>query len=317
MTELPDRRLLLVHAHPDDESINNGATMARYAADGVHVTLVTCTLGEEGEVIPDELAHLAPDRENLLGPHRIGELAAAMKELGVTDHRFLGGPGRYHDSGMMGVEQNERPGAFWSADLDEAAAHLVAVVREVRPQVLVTYDPDGGYGHPDHIQAHRVAMRAADLAAESAFRRDLGEPHTISKIYWNRVPRTVVEERFRRLADVLDTTPFDAAAVVGDVPGVVDDTRVTAEIDGRAYVGRKAAAMAAHATQVDVAEVPAGPDGSDGFRVFALSNALAQPLFDIEYYELVRGEPGSAYEKDLFEGVEGVEGADGTEGARA
>lgn len=307
MTELPGRRLLLVHAHPDDESINNGATMAAYAADGVHVTLVTCTLGEEGEVIPDELAHLAPDRENLLGPHRIGELAAAMKELGVTDHRFLGGPGRYHDSGMMGVEQNERPGAFWSADLDEAAAHLVAVVREIRPQVLVTYDPDGGYGHPDHIQAHRVAMRAADLAAEPAFRRDLGDPHTISKIYWNRAPRTVVEEAFRRLAAGLDRTPFDVTAVVDDVPGVVDDERVTAEIDGRPYAPQKAAAMRAHATQVDV---------PDGLGVFALSNGLAQPLFDTEYYELVRGEPGSAYEKDLFAGVkDGTE--TGTEGARA
>ncbi|MGY0018454.1 N-acetyl-1-D-myo-inositol-2-amino-2-deoxy-alpha-D-glucopyranoside deacetylase [Streptomyces sp. YJ-C3] len=299
MTELPGRRLLLVHAHPDDESINNGATMAKYAADGVHVTLVTCTLGEEGEVIPDELAHLAPDREDLLGPHRIGELTAAMKELGVTDHRFLGGPGRYRDSGMMGAEQNGRPGAFWAADPDEAAAYLVAVIREIRPQVLVTYDPDGGYGHPDHIQAHRVAMRAADLAAEPAFRRDLGDPHTISKIYWNRVPRTIVEERFRGLADTLDRTPFSVAAVVADVPGVVDDARVTAEIGGRPWGERKAAAMAAHATQVDVA------DGLDDSRVFALSNGLAQPLFDVEYYELVRGEPGSAYEKDLFEGIEG------------
>ncbi|MYT75992.1 MULTISPECIES: N-acetyl-1-D-myo-inositol-2-amino-2-deoxy-alpha-D-glucopyranoside deacetylase [unclassified Streptomyces] len=293
MTELPARRLLLVHAHPDDESINNGATMAKYAADGAHVTLVTCTLGEEGEVIPDELAHLAPDRENILGPHRIGELAAAMKELGVTDHRFLGGPGRFHDSGMMGAEQNERAGSFWSADLDEAAAHLVAVIREIRPQVLVTYDPDGGYGHPDHIKAHRVAQRAADLAAEPAFRRDLGEPHTIAKIYWNRVPRTVVEERFRRL----DPAPFGAVAAVGDVPGVVDDGRITAEIDGRPYLGRKAAAMRAHATQVEVAE---------GDTVFALSNGLAQPLFDVEYYELVRGEPGSAHEKDLFETAEGA-----------
>src|SRR5882757_1289683 len=176
MTELPDRRLLLVHAHPDDESINNGATMARYAAEGAQVTLVTCTLGEEGEVIPPGLAHLAPDREGGLGPYRIGELAAAMKELGVTDHRFLGGPGRYRDSGMMGTEQNRRPGAFWSADVDEAAGHLVEVIREVRPQVLVTYDPDGGYGHPDHIQAHRVAMRAAELAAQPSFRTDLGEP---------------------------------------------------------------------------------------------------------------------------------------------
>ncbi|MFD7296105.1 N-acetyl-1-D-myo-inositol-2-amino-2-deoxy-alpha-D-glucopyranoside deacetylase [Streptomyces sp. NPDC059897] len=297
MTEKPGRRLLLVHAHPDDESINNGATMAKYAAEGAQVTLVTCTLGEEGEVIPDELAHLAPDRENILGPHRIGELAAAMKELGVTDHRFLGGPGRFRDSGMMGAPQNEREGAFWATDLDEAAAHLVAVIRETRPQVLITYDPDGGYGHPDHIQAHRVAMRAAELAAETAFRRDLGEPHAIAKVYWNRVPRTVVEERFRWLAGVLGTTPFDVAAVVADVPGVVDDERITAVIDGRPYADRKAAAMRAHATQVAV---------PDDRGVFALSNKLAQPLFDIEYYELVRGEPGSPYEKDLFEGLEGV-----------
>ncbi|MEV1023906.1 N-acetyl-1-D-myo-inositol-2-amino-2-deoxy-alpha-D-glucopyranoside deacetylase [Streptomyces sp. NPDC050264] len=295
MTELPGRRLLLVHAHPDDESINNGATMAKYAADGAHVTLVTCTLGEEGEVIPDELAHLAPDREDLLGPHRIGELTAAMKELGVTDHRFLGGPGCYRDSGMMGAEQNGRPAAFWSADLDEAAAHLVAVMREVRPQVLVTYDPDGGYGHPDHIQAHRVAMRAADLAAEPAFRRDLGDPHTISKIYWNRVPRTVVEELFRRVEAGLDRTPFDTVATVADVPGVVDGERVTAEIDGRPYWVRKEAAMRAHATQVDIPE---------GLGVFALSNGLAQPMLPVEYYELVRGEPGSAYENDLFAGVD-------------
>ncbi|MEV3854419.1 N-acetyl-1-D-myo-inositol-2-amino-2-deoxy-alpha-D-glucopyranoside deacetylase [Streptomyces sp. NPDC050095] len=294
MTEMPGRRLLLVHAHPDDESINNGATMAKYAAEGAHVTLVTCTLGEEGEVIPDELAHLAPDREDLLGPHRIGELAAAMKEIGVDDHRFLGGPGRYRDSGMMGAEQNERPGSFWSADLDEAAAHLVAVVREIRPQVLITYDPDGGYGHPDHIKAHRVAMRAADLAAEPAFRRDLGDPHTISKIYWNRVPRTVVEEFFR-LEAALDRTPFDALATVADVPGVVDDERVTAAIDAKAYLVRKEAAMRAHATQIDI------PEGGD---VFALSNGLAQPVLPVEAYELVRGEPGSAYEEDLFEGVE-------------
>ncbi|RVU19526.1 N-acetyl-1-D-myo-inositol-2-amino-2-deoxy-alpha-D-glucopyranoside deacetylase [Streptomyces antnestii] len=295
MTELPDRRLLLVHAHPDDESINNGATMARYAADGAHVTLVTCTLGEEGEVIPDRLAHLAPDREDILGPHRIGELTAAMKELGVTDHRFLGGPGRFRDSGMMGAEQNNRPGAFWSADLDEAAAYLVEVIREVRPQVLVTYDPDGGYGHPDHIKAHRVAMRAADLAAEPAFRRDLGDPHTVAKIYWNRVPRSVAEERFRWLAGALGPTPYAAMASIGDVPGVVDDARVTAEIDGRAFAAAKTAAMAAHATQVEIA-----PGGEP---VFVLSNELAQPVFDVEYYELARGEAATPYETDLFAGV--------------
>ena len=155
-----DRRLLLVHAHPDDEVIGSGATMAKYAADGAHVTLVTCTLGEEGEILVPGLAHLAADQEDKLGQHRISELADAMKALDVTDHRFLGGPGRWRDSGMMGTPANERPECFWRADLDEAVGDLVAVVREVRPQVVITYNENGGYGHPDHIQAHRVAVAA-------------------------------------------------------------------------------------------------------------------------------------------------------------
>lgn len=305
MTELPARRLLLVHAHPDDEAINNGATMARYAAEGARVTLVTCTLGEEGEVIPAELAHLGPDRADLLGPHRVGELAAAMEELGVTDHRFLGGPGRYRDSGMMGVEQNHRPNAFWSADLDEAATHLVEVIREVRPQVLITYDDNGGYGHPDHIQAHRVAMRAAELAAEPAFRRDLGDPWTITKTYWNRVPRSVAEDGFARLHEVLHELPFPASADVQDIPGVVDDPVITTRIDGTRFATAKAAAMRAHATQIEVAE-----------PWFALSNWLAQPLFTVEYYELARGPSGAVPETDLFAGIDGsANGADSVNGA--
>jgi N-acetyl-1-D-myo-inositol-2-amino-2-deoxy-alpha-D-glucopyranoside deacetylase len=157
------RRLLLVHAHPDDESIGTGATMAKYAAQGTHVTLVTCTLGELGEIIPAGLAHLAADRDDRLGEYRIGELAAACAALGVTDHRFLGGAGRWRDSGMMGTPGNDAPGCFWRADPGEAADALVAVIREVRPQVMVSYDADGGYGHPDHIQAHRVAWRAFQL----------------------------------------------------------------------------------------------------------------------------------------------------------
>jgi N-acetyl-1-D-myo-inositol-2-amino-2-deoxy-alpha-D-glucopyranoside deacetylase len=156
--------LLLVHAHPDDESIHTGATMARYAAHGVPVTLVTCTLGELGEVIPAELGYLAADQADQLGQYRIGELAAACAALGVTDHRFLGGPGRWRDSGMMGTPANDDPRCFWRADLDEAAGALLDVIGEVRPQVLVTYDANGFYGHPDHIQAHRVAWRAFELS---------------------------------------------------------------------------------------------------------------------------------------------------------
>lgn len=298
MNGLPARRLLLVHAHPDDESINNGVTMAKYAAEGAHVALVTCTLGEEGEVIPAELAHLAPDRDDTLGPFRAGELAAAMKELGVADHRFLGGAGRFRDSGMMGAPQNARPGSFWSADLDEAAGYLVEVIRELRPQVLVTYDPDGGYGHPDHIQAHRVATRGAELAADPAFRPELGAPHAVAKLYWNRVPASVVDEGFERLRAA--GTAFPGIATPDDVPGVVPDERITAEIgdeDGATVlVAAKAAAMRAHVTQVAV-------DGP----FFALSNDLGQPLFAREYYELAAGRsgaPAGERERDLFAGVE-------------
>jgi N-acetyl-1-D-myo-inositol-2-amino-2-deoxy-alpha-D-glucopyranoside deacetylase len=167
----PERRLLLVHAHPDDESIGTGATMAKYAAEGAQVTLVTCTLGELGEVIPPSLAHLAAGKEDRLGEYRIGELAAACDLLGVTDHRFLGGPGRWRDSGMMGTGDNTDPHCFWQADVDEAAAALLDVIREVRPQVLVTYDANGFYGHPDHIQAHRVAWRAFELAGSEGLAR--------------------------------------------------------------------------------------------------------------------------------------------------
>ncbi|MFG2963891.1 N-acetyl-1-D-myo-inositol-2-amino-2-deoxy-alpha-D-glucopyranoside deacetylase [Streptomyces sp. NPDC048288] len=284
MTEDPARRLLLVHAHPDDESINNGATMARYADQGVHVTLVTCTLGEGGEVIPPELRHLTGPA---LGEYRLGELTAAMRALGVGDFRLLGGPGRYRDSGMMGLPENDVPGCFWQADLDEAAGHLVAVILETRPQVLVTYDDNGGYGHPDHIQAHRVAMRAVALAAEAG--------HRVPKVYWNRVPRSVAEAAFARLQDELPGLPFDKPAAVEDVPGVVDDHRITAEIDGTAYTTAKTAAMAAHATQIEVAPGAA--------PWFALSNELAQPVFTTEYYELAVGEPGAARETDLFAGI--------------
>lgn len=288
MTELAGRRLLLVHAHPDDESINNGATMARYAAEGARVTLVTCTLGELGEVIPAGLRYLGG---TALGEYRLGELTAAMRALGVEDFRLLGGAGRYGDSGMMGLPENQDPRCFWQADVDEAAGELVQVILEVRPQVVVTYDDNGGYGHPDHIQAHRVAMRAVELAGEAGWR--------VGKVYWNRVPRGVAEEAFARLQDDLGVLPFGQAAVIGDVPGVVDDSRIGAVVGGAEYADAKAAAMRAHATQITVA---------DDAPYFALSNELAQPLFAYEYYELVRGESGGAgdggrWESDLFAGI--------------
>jgi N-acetyl-1-D-myo-inositol-2-amino-2-deoxy-alpha-D-glucopyranoside deacetylase len=293
-----ERRLLLVHAHPDDETIGNGATMARYVSEGVQVTLVTCTLGEEGEVLVPELAHLAADPDDQLGPHRVGELATAMEAIGVRDHRFLGEAGRYRDSGMMGLPTNDRPDAFWQADLDEAAAHLVAVVREVRPQVLVTYDENGGYGHPDHIQAHRVAMRAAELAADPGFAPDGAEPWEITKIYWNCVPESWLREGMRRMRDAGDETFFDGADPDGDLPLGTPDDQVTTAVDARSHVDAKLAAMRAHSTQITV-------DGP----FFALSNNLGNEVWGVEFYQLVKGTPGTqrdddGRETDLFAGLD-------------
>src|SRR3954454_17679079 len=216
-----DRRLLLIHAHPDDEAINNGATMARYVAEGTQVTLLTCTLGEEGEVLVPELAQLAADQADQLGGFRISELTAAMVALGVTDFRWLGGAGRYRDSGMMGTPANQNPRAFWNADLEEAAAHAVAVVREVRPQVVVTYDENGGYGRPDHSQPHRVAMRAVEVAADPGFRPDLGEPWQVAKVYWTAMPRSVVQQGIDALAEMGEGAPFEGLGDIEQVPFVI------------------------------------------------------------------------------------------------
>jgi N-acetyl-1-D-myo-inositol-2-amino-2-deoxy-alpha-D-glucopyranoside deacetylase len=293
------RRMLLVHAHPDDETIGNGATMAKYVAQGVHVTLVTCTLGEEGEVLVPDLAHLAADQDDALGPQRVIELATAMEALGVADHRFLGGPGRYRDSGMMGLASNERPDTFWRADVDAAAADLVQVIREVRPQVLVTYDTNGGYGHPDHIQAHRVAMRAAELAGVPA--SGPGEPWDIAKIYWNAMPESWLRDGLRRLRDSGDTTTFEGMDPdAQDLPYVLADDLVTTVVDGMAVVDAKMAAMRAHATQITV-------DGP----FFALSNNVGNEVWGLEAYRLVHGEPGplderdqNGRETDLFAGLD-------------
>jgi len=293
-----DRRLLLIHAHPDDEAINNGATMARYVAEGAQVTLLTCTLGEEGEVLVPELAQLAADQADQLGGYRIGELTAAMGALGVTDHRWLGGAGRYRDSGMMGTPANEHPRAFWNADLEEAAAHAVAVVRELRPQVLVTYDEKGGYGHPDHIQAHRVAMRAVEAAADPGFHPELGEPWQVAKVYWCAMPRSVVQQGIDAMKGMGEDSPFAGLGDIEEVPFVVPDESIAAAVDARRYADRKDAALRAYPTQITV-------DGP----FFALSNNLGQEVLGTEYYRLVRGERGpvgpDGWEGDLFGGLPG------------
>ncbi len=301
---LPERRMLLVHAHPDDEAIGNGATMAKYVAEGAHVALVTCTLGEEGEVLIPELEHLAAHHSDGLGEHRIGELAEAMQILGVTDHRFLGGPGRYRDTGMAVDDRGRaippekiRDDAFWAADLVEASNHLVKVIREIRPQVMTTYDENGSYGHPDHIQAHRVAMYGSMLAAVPSYRPDLGEAWEVPKIYWNAMSEQRMREGLRRLRASGDMTTFEGMDPDGELPSfVTPDEYITTTVDGLDYVDKKLDAMRAHATQIAV-------DGP----FFALSNNVGNHVWGIESYRLVKGTPGKrdadGHESDLFSGV--------------
>jgi N-acetyl-1-D-myo-inositol-2-amino-2-deoxy-alpha-D-glucopyranoside deacetylase len=279
-------RLLLVHAHPDDETINNGATMAMYAALGAEVTLITCTRGEEGEVLVEEHSHKAATHDDLLGEHRVIELNEAMKALGIKDHRFLGDPDiKYRDSGMMGTEPNNRGDNFWKADFDVATDHLVRVIDEIKPHLLITYDEFGGYGHPDHIQAHRVAMAAADKSQWK-----------IEKIYWNVMPRSVIKKGIDAMKAI--GSDFMGVENADDLPFAKDDSFVSAHIDGNDYVEEKMAAMRAHATQIAV----------DGL-FFALSNNLGLQVWGNEYYTLVRGEKSAPFdsegrETDLFAGVQ-------------
>jgi len=274
--------------------------MARYTAEGAHVTLVTCTLGEEGEIHVPELCELAADRANQLGGYRISEWHAACEALGVTDRRFLGGAGRYRDSGMMGTPSNRHPRAFWGADLTEAAGHLVAVLREVRPHVLVTYDPNGFYGHPDHIQAHRVAIRAVELAADPSFGdADVpGGPDVwqVSKVYWTAVPHSALAAGMEHFGTSSDN-PFAGVSDVSELPFGTPDEEVTARIDATGYAEAKAAALRAHATQIP----------SDSWLFSLAGNAGAEAM-GVEYYVLAAGErgPGSGaydWENDLLAGL--------------
>ncbi|MFD6351223.1 N-acetyl-1-D-myo-inositol-2-amino-2-deoxy-alpha-D-glucopyranoside deacetylase [Nocardia tengchongensis] len=287
--------LLLVHAHPDDESITTGGTIAHYRRRGVPVTVVTCTLGEEGEVIGDEYAHLVAGSADQLGGYRIAELSRALNELDVDAPHFLGGAGRWRDSGMAGTPSARNPRAFVNSG-NAASDALVQVLLELRPRVVIGYDPRGGYGHPDHIRAHEITMAAVDAASDWGW--------TVPKVYWTVTDASVLamhtEALKRRTVNQLPGAlprgwrlPHD-----GELACVPAES-VTTTVDVSDVLAAKRAALRAHATQVTVA-----PSGRD----FALSNDVAQPVLPEEHYILVRGERGplgpDGREHDLFGGLE-------------
>ncbi len=292
-------RLMLVHAHPDDESSQTGATMAHYAALGAQVTLVTCTLGEEGEVLVKGLSHLAAAESDALGAHRLTELTAAMAELGVTDFVRLGGDHRYRDSGMVYGEDGEvlpdpacGDHTFWKADLLEAATHLVELIRDRRPHVITTYDDYGSYGHPDHIQAHRIAMYATQLAAARSFRPDLGPAWQVDRVVWGSMPASAMRAGLRAAREAGNDEFFSGLDPDGDLPRmVIDDALIDCTVDASPYVGHKLAALRAHASQVEV---------DSGFFKWLIDHAQ----WGIEHYRLGAGVPFPDGADDLFAGLD-------------
>ncbi len=283
--------LLFVHAHPDDETLTTGGTIAAYVAGGAEVHVVTCTLGEEGEVIGDRYAQLTADAADQLGGYRIGELTTALRALGVREPIFLGGAGRWRDSGMEGTPPRHRQ-RFIDADPREAVSALVAIIRELRPHVVVTYDANGGYGHPDHIHTHEVTMAAVAASGGADYP---GEPWTVPKVYWTVMAKSTMAAGL----DALEDVPAEWIRLrIDDVPFGEPDDAIDAVMDVPDQLPAKLAALRAHATQVSVA-----PNGQS----FALSNKLALPIGAIEHYILAAGTPGErddrGWETDLLAGL--------------
>jgi N-acetyl-1-D-myo-inositol-2-amino-2-deoxy-alpha-D-glucopyranoside deacetylase len=294
VTPTARRRLLLVHAHPDDETITTGGTIARYAADpDTHVTLLTCTLGEQGEVMVPAMAGLAASEADQLGGYRIAELAAAAAALGLTDHRMLGGIGRWRDSGMVITEgihaaalppEQLHPRAF-ARECERAAQvdALLTVLDQIRPQVVVGYDPGGGYGHPDHVRAHEITMAAAARCP------------SVRKIYWTVAPRSDVVAGLDELSGAVGNGLPWRLGRPDELPSVPDE-QITTRLDVRPQLAAKLAGLRAHATQLTV--------WRDGERIaYALTNEIAQPVFAQESYTLA-GAGAAGGETDLFDGIE-------------
>lgn len=293
MSETP--RLLFVHAHPDDESLSNGATIAHYTARGAQVHVVTCTLGEEGEVIGDRWAQLTVDHADQLGGYRIGELTVALHALGVSEPIYLGGAGRWRDSGMAGTERRVQR-RFIDADEPEAVGALVAIIRELRPHVVVTYDPKGGYGHPDHVHTHTVTTAAIAAAGTNKYP---GEPWTVPKFYWTVLAMSAFIAARNAVDRDDDLLPGWVVPPVAELTFGYSDEDIDAVVEvGEQAHAAKVAALAAHATQVVV-----GPTG----RACALSNNTALPILAHEHYVLAAGSAGHrderGWETDLFAGL--------------
>ncbi len=278
--------MLAVHAHADDESITMGATMASLAAAGVAVANVCCTDGELATIVAEDM----PEEEYRprLGEIRREELRRACDELGVAEVHFLG----YHDSGMAGSESSRRADAFFMQPLDGVAQRLTQLIRAFRPHVVVTYDAYGGYGHPDHIQAHRATLIAVEAAGRAGVYPDAGEPWAPAKLYYTAIPVSVLERAVEMALSVGMDHPFEGRDPK-ELEFATPDRYVTTTLDVRAGTARRRKALLAHHSQI-------GPD----FPMLAVPEEVVNDLFGDEHYQLALSRvPVSLPETDLFAGV--------------
>jgi len=284
MTTSPAQRTLLaVHAHPDDECIGTGGILARYSAEGGRTVLVTCTDGAVGEISDPSLA----TPENLAAVRAV-ELEAAVRILGISRLVTLG----YRDSGMAGTADNQHPASFLQSDFEQAVERVVQVVRAERPQVIVTYDENGMYGHPDHIRAHQVAVAAFAAAGDASQYPAAGPLWAPRKLYYSVFPRSAMQTFGERLRAAGIEPPFAADSEQARQFGVADE-RVTTRVDVRAYADHKRRALEAHRTQM----------GPEQFFM-RLPPEVFVDVFAHEFFQRIEGPTaGPAPETDLFAGL--------------
>ena len=277
--------LLTVHAHPDDEASKGAPTIARYHAEGVRTVLVCCTGGEEGEILNPALD--GPEMAERLAEVRAEELARAAAVIGYDEVVMLG----YRDSGMEGSDANSHPECFARADLHEAIARLVGVIREHRPQVVVTYPEDqGGYMHPDHIRVHDISVPAFERAGDPAYRPDLGEPWAPSKLYYTLWSRKRIEGRHQAFLDLGLESPYSSWWFKREST----DDQITTQVPVDGFIDARIDGLLAHATQID-------PESTFWFGLPAEVERSIHPYDD---YVLARGPvPAVLPERDLFEGL--------------
>lgn len=282
---MADRCLLSIHAHPDDEASKGAPTVAKYKTEGVRAVLVTCTGGEEGDILNPAMDR--PEIRADLAAVRKRELEAASALIGYDELVLLG----YRDSGMPDSEANARPDAFANADLDEAVARLVKIIRREQPQVILTYgDDQQGYPHPDHLRVHDISLPAFDLAGDHTYRPDLGEPFTPLKMYYSVWSRARVEATHKKFLELGLESPFSDDWFTRPS----QDDRVTTSIDIEPWFDVRLEALLAHATQVD-------PESAFWF---GLPREIARTVHPFEDYILAHSRVETQLpETDLFAGI--------------